>query len=64
MMQSNFRKQPLSPLSLGSRKIEFGRKLRRSQAVVMSRPLRSVVRVRPLRRDITALPGAGDKMGN
>lgn len=28
MMQSNFRKQPLSPLSLGSRKIEFGRKLK------------------------------------
>lgn len=28
MMQSNFRKQPLSPLSLGNRKVEFGRKLK------------------------------------
>lgn len=28
MMQSNFRKQPLSPLGLGNRKVEFGRKLK------------------------------------
>ena len=29
MMQSNFRKQPLSPLGLGNRKLEFGRKLKK-----------------------------------
>lgn len=62
MMQSNFRKQPLPRSAWGTESLSLVGNWR-SQAVVMSRPLRSVVRVRPPRRDITALPRAGDKMG-